>query len=325
MEVAKSVEVVADATVTPTAVNRKERTYSGCVYDSEGKVVRISQRSNEAGVTWRHDDPDVLSRGPRARNVDGRSVYLGHYSGHYGHFLMETLSRFWVLADDAPFDAVVFQPFVHEVPRPADFAPARAALACFGIDEERVVFADQPLRAAELTVPSALCVINVGAHPDQALVYRRIASCCTERYTPDAPTADKLYISRSAFNGFQPVTNEHEVEEMFASLGFAVIHPERLTFEEQVVAFGAADVVAGFTGSGMHNSVFMREGSLAMSIGHLRRLRPDEPVPNQLICDNLAGVRTAFVPFEGELVDERKRTGRIDVHRLRAAVEAQLS
>jgi len=320
----KTAEVVRDATVTPTVIDRKTRTYRGCVYDTDGKVVPLSQRSNEI-VAWQHTDPEVLPRG-RARKLDRRAVYLGHYSGQYGHFLMETLSRFWVLLDAEPFETFIFQPFVHPMRRPSEFSPAKVTFECFGIEEDRVVYADRCFRVRELTVPSALCALHVGANEAQAVVYRRLASWCQTEYGSPVPGADPLrvYVSRTKFKGHRPLVNEEDVESMFSSLGFDVIHPEHMPFHDQVNIFSRAHVVAGLTGSAMHNSVFMPEGSLAISIGHHRRNNPAAPVTNQLICDKLAHVRSGFVPFQGELIDEETKQARIDVAYLQSEIERQL-
>jgi capsular polysaccharide biosynthesis protein len=50
--------------------------------------------------------------------------------------------------------------------------------------------------------------------------------------------------------------NEDEIEEKMTQLGFAVVHPEELTFDEQVTMFSRARVIVGPHGAGMTNAVF---------------------------------------------------------------------
>ena len=105
----KSLSVVRDAIVTPTTVDKKRRTFTGCVYDSAGVVVRSSQRT-AANVSWQPADSEHIDPASVRAEIDGACVYLGHYTAQYGHFLLETLSRFWVLETDVSYGHVLLQP-----------------------------------------------------------------------------------------------------------------------------------------------------------------------------------------------------------------------
>lgn len=75
--------------------------------------------------------------------------------------------------------------------------------------------------------------------------------------THDIPRSDGtlLYVSRVKW-GSRTLSNANEVEGWVRSYGFRVVHPETMTFEEQIAVFGSARVIIGEDGSGMHNSVF---------------------------------------------------------------------
>jgi hypothetical protein len=112
------------------------------------------------------------------------------------------------------------------------------------------------------------------------------------------------------------------VESLFRSLGFKVLHPERVDFAQQVSMYGQADVVAGSPGSALHNAVFMKPGALLVKVGNLRHR--SAAVTNQLLCDELGGVRSEFLPFEGRVVDSDRRLGEVDIGRLRERLEGLL-
>lgn len=322
----RSLHIVDNALVTPTVIDRANRTFTGCVYDGAGEIVRAAQRTSH-GVSWKAVDPDRVDLRIAAEEVDGECVYLGHYTSHYGHFLLETLSRFWALESGSDFDRLVFHPFVHPTPRPRSFAPARVALECFDADLRRVTILRRPTRFRRLVLPTALVEINNAADEGQRAVYRRIVARCRAR-SGAGFSPQRLYLSRRRLNRFRlpgrstayrPFTNEGEIEELFGSLGFVVLHPERVPFSEQVALYSRADVVAGYPGSALHNAVFMRPGALLVKIGSLRTRSVGNP--NQRMCEELAGVRSEFLRFDGRIVDWDERLGEVDIDQLRVRLE----
>ncbi len=71
-----------------------------------------------------------------------------------------------------------------------------------------------------------------------------------------------IYVSRRNWKGIQPnsraLNNRDEIEEVFRRSGYAIILPERYSVAEQIAIFRQARVVSGESGSGLHNSIFMK-------------------------------------------------------------------
>jgi capsular polysaccharide biosynthesis protein len=65
----------------------------------------------------------------------------------------------------------------------------------------------------------------------------------------------RLYVSRSA-TAYRRVVNEHELIDVLLPLGFEVVRPEKLRFEEQVRLFHSAGVIVGPRGAGLTNMMF---------------------------------------------------------------------
>ena len=68
------------------------------------------------------DNPEVIKPQEDLDSLKGRGLYLGHYmGGHYGHFITETLSTFWIFEENPghTFDYFVFHPFVFGLAIPA--------------------------------------------------------------------------------------------------------------------------------------------------------------------------------------------------------------
>jgi hypothetical protein len=318
---ARILHSLSGAVVTPTVANRAEHTFTGCVYDRAGRLVPASQRTHGA-ITWKPADPEWMVNPEISQEIEGQGVYLGHYTGHYGHFLIDTLARFWVLQTGFAYDKLVFQPFVLRMPDFQAFSPLRVCCECFGVKLDDLFTVRACLRFKRLAVPTMLFEVGQEAKPEQALVYRQIADYCASRAeVPEMPT--RLYLSRSRLKkGHKPAANEAQVEQVFESFGFTVVYPEQLDFAAQVALYRRAEVMAGFGGSAMHNSLFMREGAMAINLGSPRS--PNGVNRNQKNCDRLSKVRSEFVPFRGEVLDEKSRLGVFDAGFLREALQGLL-
>jgi hypothetical protein len=293
-----TLRVLANAIVTPLVVDRATMTFSGSVHDEAGRLVLEAQRPRWRNA-WMPADPAHVDSHGEGTVIEGRCVYLGHYWDHYGHFLIESISRFWSLIEDSGYDRLVFHPFVYGIRPLSEYAPARTCLAAFGVDPARALIVDRRLKFRDLAVPSPLVAINRGAADGQAEVFKRIGEYCEAagRSTRATRRPERLYVSRRNWKGASLVENEDEIERIFESFGFTVLHPERMLFEEQVRLYRRAEALAGLTGSAMHNTVFMAHGARAIHLG--TRRSPVRVNRNQVFCDRLGGVASNFIRFVG--------------------------
>ena len=331
---AREIAVVRDGVATPfTGNDPATGTFRGCLYTAEGERLALSQRPGGAAA-YRFSpgdpdriDPESLAAAPR---LAGRTLYLGHYLAHYGHFLTETLSSFWILGREpaAAFDRVAFHP--------AGFgrrltAYARTCLAAFDIDPDRLLLLDPEglggapaVRFEEVVVPERLFRLWDAADPLLAEVYARIRDRMLAGRAPLPPRA--LYITRRASywrSTRRIVANEVRVEALFRRRGFLAIDPAGMAFADQLALYAAAPTIAGLSGSALHNSLFQRPGARLIEIEHPAVYRDALPVHTQDLCNAVAGVAGSFVPFTGA----RRHGGavlHVDLPALEAALEAAL-
>jgi hypothetical protein len=78
----------------------------------------------------------------------------------------------------------------------------------------------------------------------------------------------KIYVSRSKINRQEKrIDDENIVEDLFAGYGFEVVYPEDIpTFKEQFELFNSCSVLAGLTGAGLTNLLFMQKNQTAIEI-----------------------------------------------------------
>ena len=78
-----------------------------------------------------------------------------------------------------------------------------------------------------------------------------------------------IFVSRRNLNSqtaYRQMMNESEIEDAARDIGFQIIHPESLAWEEQVRIFSYATVIAGEFGSGLHNAILSPYGAKVIAL-----------------------------------------------------------
>ena len=89
------------------------------------------------------------------------------------------------------------------------------------------------------------------------------------RFRAGVPAADaprKLFLSRAGHDATRHLRNRPAVEQAMQVLGFAVVQPDRLTFDQQVGLMGGARIVVGETGAAMANIGFCPSGAKVLEL-----------------------------------------------------------
>lgn len=183
--------------------------------------------------------------------------------GHFGHLLTETLSRAWSWPEalDQDPDARVIVCATRK--RPALMGYELEIYAACGIREDRVVVADGPTRVERLLSGTPMLCNPHYVHPRIVetwdLVGDRLAAQAEPRSWPR-----RIFVGRREQK--RRCRNAAEVEAQFLAHGFEVVHPEDHGLGDQVRMFRAAEVVAGFAGSGMFQLAFVTQPARVIEI-----------------------------------------------------------
>lgn len=179
----------------------------------------------------------------------GLHYFAGAAFGHFGHFLLEGLSRWWLLALlPEPVRAELRFVLYDEQPLQAW---QLEVLECLGVAAERIVYLTEPLRCERMIVPAAAYHLHRGASSAQRDTWERIARAFDRGAGPA-----RVYLSRSRYGRKRALVDEAEVEQHFQRRGFVVLHPQELPIAEQVAAVRQAGLIAGSAGSAMYLSAF---------------------------------------------------------------------
>ena len=166
---------------------------------------------------------------------------------HFGHALTEQLAHAWGWAE-ARQRHPSLRALVATKPN-RRLAPFELELlAAAGIPSDLVTEVTHPVRVERLLDTTAMYEIGGFVHPQMRGLYDGVGAALAARATGTDRPARLFHTRRSPKRRCR---NQAEVEAMFADAGFTVVAPEDSPLPEQVARVRAAEVVAGFAGSGM--------------------------------------------------------------------------
>lgn len=212
--------------------------------------------SVEDGRLVRHLEPTIAARPQR---LLGTHYFLGNFLPHWGHFLLDGISRLWLLKllDEDIRRQMKFICFDVEFPN-----WAWALLEPFGINRENVIFSKQDISVENLIVPLDSYRTHLTANP----LYQPVLNDIKDYYAPQAKPHRKIFLSRK-FQQARQMENESELEAFFSDLGFEIVVPEKQSVKEQVALAAEASVLAGAAGSGMYLAGFQSPGTKSLFFG----------------------------------------------------------
>lgn len=247
--------------------------------------------------------PRPQTKGLIANQSVPRAIFGGFAFDHFGHFLLESLSRVWIDQTQEVDDSV---PLVWIGGRGVSITPWMNDICRqIGLDREvmMVDISTGALAVDELLVPRASCELHEWVHPEQL---RRLG---TSSWRPNG-SEGKVWLSRVGIGtSHGGLIEEAEVEQVLADSGWSIVRPEEVSIEEQIEVLAGASHVAGVEGSALHGLVLV--GGFGGTIDIIRRnsntnfkLVALAGGWNQRMIDPMGG-RVTLAPVTNSLTGER--------------------
>ena len=226
----------------------------GGVTDATGKYIKESALERHYGKIV----SGIQKRIRSPKKSDEKVVYLGVFFNHYGHFLLESLSRlsYALKKDDCDIKYAYIGDF-------ALFEPYKTMLSLVGIEEADLIKITEPTQFKEVVIPLPSYRIADYISEDYTSIIERIKSSlrANKKYK-------KIYLSRGKYDDGKTF-GEKQIEATFRRNGYKIIFPEKLPITEQISMMMGCDTVAGITGSHMHNVVFCRKNTKIINLNRL--------------------------------------------------------
>lgn len=244
-----------------------------------------------ASVSLRGKQLDSTSKAPAQvtlANVpfEAKTIYylgdLRHHNAHFGHFILETLSRAWHWGLGQP----VAEPVMLGARMPGfaqQFYGLISGLA------GRISLIERTTRFERVIVPAPAFVLDRYTHIQFKQLCDRIASMVVHGREPTSE--QPLYLSRSRLDpdSCRMIVGEEQFERFLAERGFCIVHPERLPVAEQLRLFNRHRNIVAPMGSACHTRLF------SLSDTSLHVLCPERFNPNFILCDLLNPGATHYV------------------------------
>ncbi|WP_420429829.1 glycosyltransferase family 61 protein [Kordiimonas sp.] len=254
-----AVEIYKDATCLPVFCPVPRRPGKGGVFDKEKRLIRstLLLRHNFPSGVKPVDRPD-LEHDPAVKTerivregtigeteswLKGRYIFGGYFFYHYGHFLLETLTRLWYFKQfpDVPVIWISFEG--------DDFADWHVDLIRqLGATNEIICLKHQT-EVESLAIPEPGYVISSRYWDCQV-----DALAMVRGYAPKA--GKKVWLSRSSLKK-GVILNESLLEECLTASGWTIYQPEAHSIADQVKMLADAEEIAGIEGSALHTLVLM--------------------------------------------------------------------
>ncbi len=220
----------------------------GGVVDKDGQYVALSANADRLQQSYPFENPVYK---------DEKVVYCGYLFRHWGHFLVETVTRLWyVLEQDATIDKYVF--FLGANEQRTVSGNHRAFLELLKI-WDKVEFVNTPTTYREMIVPEMAFARMEYYSPKYIQIFDTIA----DNVVPDPQwkPLEKIYFTRSQFaKGTGLEFGLDSLDHFFEKNGFAVLSPEKIPLDQMIYYIRNADVVGSVSGTLPHNMLFGADG-----------------------------------------------------------------
>ena len=234
-------------TIIPIRQEAKSSLDCGGVVTNDGKFVRSS--IVPGWVTGWYDDYECIES-------DRTAVYCGRMIGHWGHFLLECVTRLWFfLEKDDPNYVYVF--IVKEGSEPPIEGNFLQFFELLGI-WNRLMFLNEATRYRRVIVPERSFQYKRFCSPQYVAVFDRVIDNALILKI-DGSFSDKLYLSRGCFErALQSEVGLKMLDDYFAENGYEIIYPENISLIELIHRLNAAHTCASESGTTAHNFLFCR-------------------------------------------------------------------
>jgi len=255
------------------------------------------------GETWRNNKrmtgkPDVIPK--VEKTLSGRWLWCGSLFDHFGHFLVESVSRLWAinLLKDLP-DGLCYIP-----KRPQRngelLAFQDAVLAAYGLDIP-VHVVKETTQVDELIVPGQ--AFGLG---DVITGTAEMKEAFHQRFGRDIAShgPERLYVSRSRLDAKAGgIVGERELERLLVSEGYAVFHPQDHDIATQIAHFKAAKKIIFADGSAGHLFAFIGRDDQDVAYILRRTFWSDGPVRHiESFCEKRPmiadTIRREWIPYD---------------------------
>lgn len=231
-------------------INQKYDIYGG-VTDNKLKIIElslnkmISPNFNNKKTThiW-YKGPSPYCKVSDINFINEDVIFLGALHKHYGHFILEGLSRLWFCLRIRKQNYKFVYISTDGKDRFLDF------FKIFGIEKSSLKKITKPTQFKSVTIPEP----SIRLHDYCHLEYKKTIDKIKDNVKKSR--IDKVYFSKENIKNNRAF-NEKSIRKVFSKNGFEVFYPEQLNAYKMISILKGCKILAGTSATNMHNSIFM--------------------------------------------------------------------
>lgn len=210
--------------------------------------------------------------------IDETVVFIGALSKHFGHYILEGLSRLWFLLDRENLENFRYVCISDDgVDRFEEF------LRLFGLPAERVTRITRPTKFKAVIVPEQ----SIRLHDYYSKEYKATIDKIMSNIEPIAN--EKVYFSKRERKNDRAI-GERPIELLLAKNGYAIYYPENMSVGETLSVLKGCKHFLATSGTNIHNSIFLRN---EVTIVCLNRSAHFHPI--QIMIDRMRELNSIYV------------------------------
>ena len=211
-------------------------------------------------------------------------LYGGILFNHFGHFILESLSRLYAYPMVRDIDPFVL--FYNQWGMPRHLEKnnfINQILTGLGIPVHRLIFVERVAKIRTVIIPAQKYGFGLTRRPDEMFV-KFIRSFRFQYKIPGGlKKAEKIYVSRSGLRSKGRQIGEKIFEAYLAGEGYRIFYPERHTFIEQLTVYARAGKLIFSEGSALFSCMFLPEMKADIAVV-CRRREPDHSMRGVTDC-----------------------------------------
>ena len=285
-----SVEIVKNGIIYPQTLDNNLAMYrkqyaTGFVLDETKKWVGVSgDRLQQIGA--REDAERIPNFSPEKRNK--KAIFLGVCHKHWGHFLIEGMSRLWAILNTNKY---VDYDLCYVLWNESSFPNyMKEVFSLLGINWANIKIIDHPVQYDEIVIPQISSKLDLFWTDEYKLTIEKIK----ESLTP--VQGGKYYLTRTSFVDI--ILGEKDIENVFKKNGYSVISPETLPILEQLSIFAGADELVSVSGTSAHNMLFAKDSAQCAILERMHFPNRTQAVINHMLQAEISVIKAndSFLP-----------------------------
>ncbi|HHC1052280.1 glycosyltransferase 61 family protein [Klebsiella pneumoniae] len=177
--------------------------------------------------------------------LDEEFIWLGIFTKHWGHFLVDNISRLWFLTSkDYKGQKILY------VSKTGEKITGNYLhfLTRLGIKEDDLVLVDDAIKVKKIIIPDYAKTDN--EYHDEYINIFETALKFNDVSRVHNYRGRKVYFTRRYFpDAIKKERGENIIEYFFSLNGFDIIRPECLSLDEQIAIWSTADVISCINGT----------------------------------------------------------------------------